>query len=371
MNIEGARKEVYFAEAYSSGKSMEDVKKEYNLTKVIKLGSNENPYAPFPNAIKAMSQELLKIGMYPEANFIKLRETLGKKFNLTSEYIGLGHGGGGVLETIARLFIESGDEVIVPTQSYRLYREISKLMGGVVREVSLDDTYTISIENIIKTINPKTKLVWMCNPNNPTGTIIKKQDIDRILDSLPKKGWLILDEAYAEFSSKDDLPDTIEYIKNNKHVLSVRTFSKYYGLAGARIGYVIASPNVINGFDTVSEPFNANRIALAGAIECLTTDKDNCENAAKLLIEERERVTKELEKQNLEVVKSYSNFIFFKVPCEASDLGLFLLKRGIIVRPCGGWGYANHIRVTLGKREEMDQFLEGLKEGLKIFNSKK
>lgn len=367
MNINGARKEVYTAEAYVSGKSMDDVKKEFNLTKVIKLGSNENPYAPFPNALEAMEKELPLIGIYPEANFIKLRKTLGEKFNLTADYIGLGHGGGGVLETIARLFIESGDEAIVPTQSYRLYREISKLMGGVVREVSLDENFTVSIENIIKTINPKTKIVWMCNPNNPTGTIVKKEDIDRLLESLPKNAWLVLDEAYVEFSDKRELPDVIEYIKNDKHVLCVRTFSKYYGLAGARIGYVIAAPNVINGFDTVSEPFNANRIALAGAVECLTSDKENCANAAKLLIEERERVSKELEKENLEVVKSHSNFIFFKVPCDADELGLFLLKRGIIVRPCGGWGYNNHIRVTVGKREEMDEFLEGVKEGLKIF----
>ena len=364
MKIEGARKEVYTAEAYVSGKSMEDVKKEFNLTKVIKLGSNENPYAPFPNAIKAMTEELSAIGIYPETNFIKLRRTLGEKFNLSSEYIGLGHGGGGVLETIARLFIDSGDEVIVPTQSYRLYREISKLMGGVVREVPLNENYTISVDNIINTINLKTKLVWMCNPNNPTGTIVKKEDVDRLLDALPKNAWLVLDEAYAEFSNNDELPNAIEYIKNNRHILSVRTFSKYYGLAGARIGYVIAAPNVINGYDTVSEPFNANRIALAGAIECLTSDKENCENAAILLIEERERVSKELEKENLEVIRSYSNFIFFKVPCDADELGLFLLKRGIIVRPCGGWGYSNHIRVTVGKTDEMDEFLKVLKEGI-------
>lgn len=369
MNIAGARKEIYSAEAYVSGKSMDDVKKEFNLTKVVKLGSNENPYAPFPNALRAMVAEMPVIGVYPEANFIKLRKTLGEKFNLGSEYIGLGHGGGGVLDTIARLFIEPGDEVVVPTESYRLYREISKLMGGVVREVSLDENYTVSIDSMINAINPKTKLVWMCNPNNPTGTIVRKEDIVRLVDALPENGWLVLDEAYAEFSTADDLPDTIELIKNNKHILSVRTFSKYYGLAGARIGYVIAAPNVISGFDTVSEPFNANRIALAGAIECLTADKNNVEKAATLLLEERERVTNELEKMNLEVTKSYSNFIFFKVPCDASELGMFMLKKGVIVRPCGGWGYNNHIRVTLGKREEMDEFLKVLKEGLKAFNN--
>ncbi|AKA69518.1 histidinol-phosphate transaminase [Clostridium scatologenes] len=364
MNITGARKAVYTAEAYVSGKSMDDVKKEYNLTKVIKLGSNENPYSPFPNAIKAMTEELSAIGIYPEINFIKLRETLGKKFNLTSEYIGLGHGAGGVLETISRLFIESGDEVIVPTQSYRLYREISKIMGGVVREVSLDENYTISVENIIKTINAKTKIVWLCNPNNPTGTIIKKEDIDSILDVLPESGWLVLDEAYVEFSNTCEVPDVVKYIKNNKHLLSVRTFSKYYGLAGARLGYVIAAPNVINGFDTVSEPFNANRIALAGGIQCLTSDKENVEKASKLLIEERERVSNELEKLNCEVTKSHSNFIFYKVPCDGEELGTYMLKRGVIVRPCSGWGYSNHIRVTVGMREEMDEFLKVTKDGL-------
>lgn len=369
MNIAGARKEVYSAEAYVSGKSMDDVKKEFNLTKVVKLGSNENPYAPFPNALRAMVAEMPVIGVYPEANFIKLRKTLGEKFNLGSEYIGLGHGGGGVLDTIARLFVESGDEVILPTQSYRLYREISKLMGGVVREVSLNDNYTVNIDDIIRTVSPKTKLVWMCNPNNPTGTIVDKADIERLLDALPERAWLVLDEAYAEFSNADELPDTIELIKKNRHILSVRTFSKYYGLAGARIGYVIASPNVISGFDTVSEPFNANRIALAGAIECLTSDRSNVEKAAKLLLEERERVTEELEKMNLEVTKSYSNFIFFKVPCDADALGLFLTKRGVIVRPCGGWGYGNHIRVTIGTKEEMNEFLKQLAEGLMAMNN--
>jgi histidinol-phosphate aminotransferase len=367
MNIAGARKEVYSAEAYVSGKSMDDVKKEFNLTNVTKLGSNENPYAPFPNALKAMVNELPIIGMYPEANFIKLRKIIGEKFDLSSQYIGLGHGGGGVLDTIARLFIEPGDEVIVPTESYRLYREISKLMGGVVREVSLDENYTVSIDSMINAINTKTKLVWMCNPNNPTGTIVRKEDIERLLDALPENGWLVLDEAYAEFSTPDDLPDAIELIKNNRRILSVRTFSKYYGLAGARIGYVIAAPNVISGFDTVSEPFNANRIALAGAIECLTSDKQNVENAANLLLHERDRVSKELEELCLEVTESHSNFIFFKVPCDASELGVFLLKKGVIVRPCGGWGYNNHIRVTLGTREEMDEFLKQLEEGLKTF----
>lgn len=364
MNIAGARRAVYNAEAYVSGKSMDDVKKEYNLTKVIKLGSNENPYAPFPNALRVMTEELKSIQIYPEINFIKLRETLAKKFNLTSEYIGIGHGGGGVLETIARLFIESGDEVIIIKQSYRLYREISKLMGGVVREVSLDKNYTADIDEIIETINPKTKLVWLCNPNNPTGTLAKKEDIDRLIEALPEKAWLVLDEAYIEFSNANETPNTVEYIKNNKHVLSVRTFSKYYGLAGARIGYVIANPSVINGFDTVSEPFNANRIALAGAIECLTTDKQNVENAAKLLLEERERVSKELEDMGCEVIKSHSNFIFYKVPCDGDELGTYMLKKGVIVRPCSGWGYPNHVRVTVGSREEMDEFLKVTEQGL-------
>ncbi|AYD40391.1 histidinol-phosphate transaminase [Clostridium fermenticellae] len=366
MFILGARKEVYEAEAYVSGKSMDDVKKEFNLTKVIKLGSNENPYAPFPNALKAMEDQLSMIGIYPEANFIKLRGILGKKFGLSSEYIGLGHGAGGVLETIARLFIESGDEAIVPTQTYRLYREITKLMGGIVREVSLDKNYTISIDDIIKNINPKTKLVWLCNPNNPTGTIIKKEGIDRILDALPETGWIILDEAYAEFSNKDELPNIVDYIKKDKHVISVKTFSKYYGLAGARLGYIISNPQVINGFDTVSEPFNANRIALAGGIECLTSDTPHVERAANLLINERERVSRELEKLNLKVTKPYGNFIFFEVPCDGDNLGLYMLKKGVIVRPCSGWGYKNHIRVTIGTKEEMDEFLKVIKDGLSV-----
>lgn len=365
MNISGIRKEVLTAEAYVSGKSMEQVKKDYNLTRVIKLGSNENPYGPFPNSSKAMTDEVLVMNRYPEVNFIKLRQLLGEKNGFDSTYVGLGHGAGGVLETIARLFIEKDDEVIVPRQSYRLYREISKLMGGIVKEVQLDENYTISIDRIIKTITPKTKLIWICNPNNPTGTIFNKNDFDKLLNSLPENAWIVLDEAYSEFADRSELPDPLEYIKQGKRILCVRTFSKYYGIAGARMGYVIASPNVINGFDTVSEPFNASRSALAAAIACVTKDKENCENAFKMMFDERERVTVELEKEGLEVAKANANFLFFKVPCNGAELAELLLSRGVIIRSCGGWGYPNHLRVTIGIREEMDEFLEKLKQCLK------
>lgn len=365
MNLSGIRKEVFQAEAYVPGKSMEDVKLEYGLRNVIKLGSNENPYSPFPNVIKVISEELNKINIYPEANYTKLKELLGKKYGLTSEYIAIGHGAGGVLETLSRLFIESGDEVIVPTETYRLYREISKVMGGIVREIPLDDNYKINIGSIAKNINEKTKVIWICNPNNPTGTIVKKEELDKLVDSLPVNTWLVLDEAYAEFGEANDLPSSIEYVKNNKNVVVVRTFSKYYGLAGARMGYAIASPDIIKAFEIVSEPFNANRFGLAAAISTLTVDEKYCREALEKILKERTRVSFELEKENFQVTRSSCNFIFFKVPYDCDEVSELLLRRGVVVRPCDGWGYKNHIRVTIGTKEEMDIFLKELKAVIK------
>lgn len=369
MNISGIRKQVYTAEPYVPGKSMEDVKQQYNLTEVIKLGSNENPYGPFPNSIEAMKKEIGIMNIYPETNFIKLKELLGEKEGFTSDYIGIGHGAGNVLETLGRQFIEEGDEVIVPTQSYRLYREISKVMGGIVKEISLDENYTINIDDIIKAVTPRTKLIWICNPNNPTGTVIDKDKFDRLLSIIPVSTWIVADEAYAEFTDADNLPPTLEYIKNEKHIVVVRTFSKYYGLAGARIGYVVADPKVIDAYERVSEPFNSNRIALAGAIASLTTDKANCENALKLLQQERKKISEKLEKENYEVIASHSNFVFFKVPCDAEELGELLLEEGVVVRPCSGWGYPQHIRVSIGTEEEMNVFFEALKRNVNKLSS--
>ncbi len=392
--IKGIRREAYDCEAYVSGRSMDEVKDLYGLSQVIKLSSNENPYAPFEKCREAMISEINRINIYPEKNYKKLKMLLGEKFGVSKDYISLGHGAGSVLEEIAKTFLEEGDEVLVPRQSYRLYREISKIMGAKVIEISLDESDCINPADYIAAITPKTKLIWICNPNNPTGTVIQKEKFETFIESLPEHVWMVVDEAYAEFADKEELPDMIPYIQNKKNVISVRTFSKYYGLAGARLGYLIAHPEVIQMYDTVSEPFNANRIALAGAVTLLEEEYDTCRKYGELLIRDREQLIEELIKMGCTPTPSAGNFVFFRIRqnavcqdtvcqdtvcqdtiCQdtacrddtgpnAVEISNILMQRGVIVRPCNSWGYPQHLRVSVGTTEQNQIFLRELHTAL-------
>ncbi len=364
--IKGIREAAYACEPYVSGRSMDEIMEEYGLTQVIKLNSNENPYGPYEKCKEAMTAEISKINIYPERNYIRLKKLLGEMFGVDSDYISLGHGAGSVLEEIAKTFLEAGDEVIVPKQSYLLYREISKIMGARVMEIALDENYSIDLDAFQAAITPKTKLVWVCNPNNPTGTIIPKDKFDSFVDSLPEQTWMVVDEAYAEFTAAKKLPDLMKYIKNGKNVIAVRTFSKYYGLAGARMGYIIANPEIITVYDTVSEPFNANRIALAGAVELIKNERRTCKKYGDILVQDREWINEELAKIGCIPYPSQCNFVFFQTPCPAAKISELLLQKGIMIRPCGGWGYPNHIRATIGTTKQNQIFLKEIKNLLTL-----
>jgi len=362
--INGIRKEAYLCEAYAAGKSMEDVMEEYGLSHVIKLGSNENSYGPYENSKKEMVAEINKLNVYPEKNFIRLKNILAERFGVDSTYVGIGHGAGGVLETIARTFLEEGDEVLLPMQSYRLYREVSKVMGATVKEISLNADYTMDLDAFKAAITDKCKIIWICNPNNPTGSVMDISKFEDLLNCVPEHTWVVLDEAYAEFAPTEVLPDTIRYIKEHKNLLCVRTFSKYYALAGGRVGYVIADPEVITYYDTVSEPFNANRVGLAGAVMTLLKDQEEYTDCGNKIIQDRERINQELADMGCTFYPSYANFVFFSTPYKAAKVSELLLRSGVIIRPCGGWGYVNHIRMTVGTTAENDVFLKEMKRAL-------
>lgn len=361
--VHGIRKQAFDCEKYVSGKSMDDVMAEYGLTDVIKLGSNENQYGPYPAAMEAMQAELGRINIYPEKNYIKLKDLLGAKLGVDGSWISLGHGAGNVLDSVAKTLLEDGDEVIVPKQSYRLYREISKIMGAKVIDVPLNENYTIDLKDFQAAITEKTKIIWICNPNNPTGSVIDKDLLDDFIDAMPENCWLVMDEAYAEFCDPALLPDMMRYIKAGKNVIYIHTFSKYYGLAGGRIGYLVANPEFVNWYDTVSEPFNANRIGLAGAVALLEHPED-CKKYGDIMVQDREWLNQELTAMGCTVFPSQANFVFFSTPYDAAELGEKLLRKGVIVRPCGGWGYDKHLRVSIGTTEQNKKFLKELKAAM-------
>ncbi len=363
MSVPGIRDEILKARAYVAGKTIEEVKRDYGLTDVIKLGSNENPYAPFPAARQAMIDEIERINEYPDASFRDLRAMIGSRFGRDAASIAIGHGAGGILETIAATFLRTGDEVILPTQSYGLYREISKVAGAVVREVALNEHYTIDPDAMREAITDQTKLVWLCNPNNPTGTIIDVAAYERLRDALPPNAWLVVDEAYAEFAAEENLPATARDLDTH-NVIIVRTFSKAYGLAGGRIGYAVARPQLITVIDTVSEPFNANRIGIAGARACLSDDWDVIQSTRARICSSRSYLEDALVRRGLTVTPTHTNFVFFESRFDAERLADVMLRNGVIVRSAAAWGYPKHTRVTIGTEDENETFLQTLDNAL-------
>jgi histidinol-phosphate aminotransferase len=211
-------------------------------------------------------------------------------------------------------------------------------------------------------VTAKTKLVWISNPNNPLGSVCDRKAFERLLDRLPETAWVILDEAYAEFAPPEELPDRVRLLREKRNLIVVRTFSKYYGLAGARLGYALASADVVTAIDTVSEPFNANRIGLAGAVALLRHGKAELEAARQRIFADRERLQRALEDRGCFVVPSRANFVFADTPYDGESLAKELLLRGVIVRPCSGWGFPGALRVTVGTTAETDRFLRTFDE---------
>ena len=277
----------------------------------------------------------------------------------------MSHGAEGMLQTLGKCFIEEGDEVILPSVTYGLYKEISKLMGGILVEVPMKNS-TADLAGIINAITSNTKLIWLANPNNPTGTIFPKAQLTDLLEAIPKQAWVVLDEAYAEFAPPEELPDRVALINAGKRLIVTRTFSKAYGLAGARLGYAIAHPEMITVIDTVSEPFNANRVALAGAVSVLTEDQEAYHDALAHIIRDRQRMENILSEMGMQVVPSRANFVFFETPYDAQRLSRSLLLKGFIVRPCHFWGLSKTLRVSIGTTEQMDRFIDIFHEVLKL-----
>ena len=363
MKIQGLRAPVTTVDPYVPGKSIEEVKRKLGLEEVIKIASNENNYAPFPTVLKAMERELTHLNRYTDVTFKDIKELLGQLYGLSARHIAIAHGTESMFQTLGRCFIEYGDEILMPAVTYGLYREIAKLMGGSVVESPMKD-FAVDMDALIQAVTPKTKLVWLANPNNPTGTIVPKEKVEELFEALPEHAWVILDEAYAEFARAELLPDWGRFIQEERPVIVTRTFSKSYGLAGARLGYAVAHPEMITVIDTVSEPFNANRIGLTGAISVLTDGQQEYQEALRRILADRSRLENVLKDLGLRVVHSQTNFVFCDTPHDAQQLSWLLLQKGFIIRPCNFWGHPKALRITIGTTEQMNRFIAVFQETL-------
>ncbi|HOO64905.1 MAG TPA: aminotransferase class I/II-fold pyridoxal phosphate-dependent enzyme, partial [Synergistaceae bacterium] len=283
-------------------------------------------------------------------------------YGLQPENIALSHGAEGALQTLGKMYLDPGDEVVIPRITYGLYREISRVMGAEIVSVPPERDFGISLEALKKALSPKTKLLWLANPNNPTGTLLDPEVLEELFRILPEKALVVLDEAYAEFADPEKLPPTAEYIRKGYPLVGVRTFSKAYGLAGMRLGYLLGDPRVVAAFDMVSEPFNANRVALAGARAVLSEGRSEMEEARQSILRDRRRLEEELDALGCEVFPSQTNFVFCRLPWNGDLFAQHLLRRGVIVRPCGIWGLPEMLRITVGTSEEISLFLKIFRE---------
>ncbi len=333
-------------DGYTPGKSIEEVKKELGLKKVVKLASNENPYGASPKAVKAF-KAFSNLHIYPDPGYEELRCSISEYTGWEVERIVVGAGIDGILETIFRLTVGEGDEVLIPVPTFPYYHTLAKLFCA--REVIVERQEDFSIgEDVLEKISPKTKLVLICNPNNPTGNIEKEEVVRAIAESF--KGLVVVDEAYIEFA------DT-RFDLDLENVVVTRTFSKAFGLANLRIGYARMSDHLVKAFKSASTPFPISTAAERAAIAALE-DKEWLKFCVSRIRSERERMYKELSRL-VKVYPSQANFLFFATPIP--DLADRLLKKGIIVRDCRSFtGCGNHIRVSVGKPEENDLFLRAL-----------
>lgn len=355
---------------YQAGKPIDELTREKGLIKVSKLASNENPLGPSPFAIKAMTNALWDIHRYPDMNAFLVKSSLSKLYKLKNENIILGNGSEGIMAYIARAFIQPGHEILTCQNTFIGFSIIGRSVGATLKTVPLTKDYRFDVEALAEKITPKTKAIYICNPNNPTGTYINKKEFDYLMSKVPSHVLVILDEAYFEFAiGHDDYPDSMDYRYDN--VLTLRTFSKAYGLAGIRIGYGFGHEDLIGNLSKVKLPFEPGLIAQMGAAGAIY-DKPHLKRT---IINNRRRYEETfnfLSKHNFNPIKSAANFIAFKTGSEKASAYMFesLLNHGVIIRQLKANEMPAYVRVSLGTKNEMQHFFSSMELILPEYNKR-
>lgn len=353
------RKELAQFHPYVPGKPIEEVKREYGLTEIEKLASNENQLGPSPKAIEAVAKAIKELNFYPEATAIDLKKDLSAYLGVQPENLVIGNGGEELLSIIAQTFINEGDEVVVASPTFGIYSTTTSLLGARVVTVPFKDK-NYDIDGFLQAINDKTKLVYICNPNNPTGSIIAKEDMDKLFQNIPDDVVIILDEAYYEYAAENsEYTDGLDYLNKRENTVLLRTFSKIYGIAGLRIGYLITSEKIASEMNKAKLTFNVNRLAQEAARGALK-DVEHREKTLQNNRNSLKMMEKFFDQMGFDYFKSYANYIFVDVKKHSKTIFEGLMKEGIIVRPGYFWGWDNWIRVSSGTLEQTKKFTSTL-----------
>jgi len=353
------RPEVLDLEPYEAGATEEEARRESSAAEIAKLASNENPYGPSPTALQAIVDETSLVHRYLWNRFTDLKEALAAHHGLDPNGVVLGHGSEAVMQLIPMVFVDRGDDVAIPAATYARYAGVSKVTGGRVIRTPMHH-YAIDVAAIGESLTASTRLVWLCSPNNPTGTVVRHTDVRRLLEELPPRAVLVLDQAYQEYCDDPEAVDGARLLRDGcENLIVLRTFSKAYGLAGVRLGYGLTSRRIGALLDTVKEPFNLSRLAAVAGLRALA-DQVWLERCLEANRRERAWLEQTTAEMGLKPVPSQANFVLLRIgmPCEAAFRGL--MEHGVLVRPGSPWGYDEHIRVTVGTPRQDRQFIAAL-----------
>ena len=341
---------------YEPGKPLSELEREYGVRDAIKLASNENPLGPSPAALEAVRGALGEIARYPDGNGFDLKRALAHRYGVDLPGITLGNGSNDVLEIIARAFLQPGLEAVFSQHAFAVYPIVTQAIGATARVVPAHDgscgpRYGHDLEAMLAAITDKTRLVFIANPNNPTGTWLKRDELEAFLWRVPRQVIVVLDEAYVEYVNEPDYPDSIPWLASFPNLVLTRTFSKAYGLAGLRVGFALSHPEVADVLNRVRQPFNVNSLALTAAAAALT-DRAHLEASQKLNQTGMAQWHEMLMELGLEAIPSVGNFLCVDVGRPAAPVYEALLREGVIVRPVANYGLPNHLRITLGLAQE-------------------
>ena len=345
---------------YQPGKPIEELERELGIVDIIKLASNENPLGPSRVVIESITGQLAELARYPDGSAYQLKDKLQAKLGIDPAMVTVGNGSNDVLELVARVFLGPGLESIVSEHSFVVYPLVTKSLGAELIVIPAID-FGQDLNATRAAISDRTRVVFIANPNTPTGTWVDKQSLLSFLDAVPEEVLVVLDEAYAEYVAEPDYPNGLELVDDYPNLIVTRTFSKAYGLAGLRMGYSVSHPDIADLMNRVRQPFNVNAMSLAAALVALD-DETYLKESVRVNNEGMKMLTNACDQLGLGYIPSVGNFLTIDFGCDAMPIYDGLLQEGIIVRPIGVYGLPNHLRVTVGLPLENKRFIDSLKK---------
>lgn len=347
---------------YKPGKPIEELERELGLSDIVKLASNENPLGPSPRALNAIKATLSELARYPDGNGFNLKHALAEKFNVENSQITLGNGSNEILELLARAFLTPKHEVIFSQHAFAVYPIVTQAVGATAVVIPARD-YGHDLDAMLAAVTDKTRLIFIANPNNPTGTLLAAGELRKFISALPSHVLCVLDEAYYEFVDPQLRADSIAWLSDYPNLIVTRTFSKAYGLAGLRVGYSFSSPVVADMLNRVRQPFNNNMLALAAA-EAALSDREHLQRTIEVNNQGMQQLIGGFRGLGLDWIPSAGNFVSVDVKRPGEPVYQALLQKGVIVRPVANYEMPEHLRISIGTESENQRFIDALREVL-------